>query len=149
MTEVLLPDLPARLQAEVPTTLEGVDAVHDLLAAFWEQQPDVPDLCRMRVETATVEIVANVVEHAFAADETSGADGERRRLTIAVGRDDTVVTVACRDNGQPAAIDLSDVAMPGDDAESGRGLAMALQVLDDLRYEHDNGRNLWSMTCAL
>ena len=30
-----------------------------------------------------------------------------------------------------------------------RGLAMALQVLDDLRYEHDNGRNLWSMTCAL
>ena len=149
MTDALLPDLPVRLQAEVPTTLEGVDAVHDLLASFWEQEPDVPDLCRMRMETATVEIVANVVEHAFEADQTSGADGRSRRLTIAVGRDDTVVTVACRDNGQPAAIDLSEVAMPGDDAESGRGLAMALQVLDDLRYEHDNGRNLWSLTCAL
>ncbi len=149
MTDALLPDLPVRLQAEVPTTLEGVDAVHDLLASFWEQEPDVPDLCRMRMETATVEIVANVVEHAFEADQTSGADGERRRLTIAVGRDDTIVTVACRDNGQPAAIDLSEVAMPGDDAESGRGLAMALQVLDDLRYEHSEGRNLWSLTCHL
>ncbi|WP_341230869.1 ATP-binding protein [Nocardioides salarius] len=149
MTDALLPDLPVRLQAEVPTTLEGVDAVHDLLASFWEQEPDVPDLCRMRMETATVEIVANVVEHAFEADQTSGADGRSRRLTIAVGRDDTVVTVACRDNGQPAAIDLSEVAMPGDDAESGRGLAMALQVLDDLRYEHSEGRNLWSLTCHL
>ena len=149
MTDGLLPNVPVRLQAEVPTTLEGVDAVHDLLASFWEQEPDVPDLCRMRMETATVEIVANVVEHAFEADQTSGADGRSRRLTIAVGRDDTVVTVACRDNGQPAAIDLSEVAMPGDDAESGRGLAMALQVLDDLRYEHSEGRNLWSLTCHL
>ena len=149
MTDALLPDLPVRLQAEVPTTLEGVDAVHDLLASFWEQEPDVPDLCRMRMETATVEIVANVVEHAFEADQTSGADGRSRRLTIAVGRDDPVVTVACRDNGQPAAIDLSEGAMPGDDAESGRGLAMALQVLDDLRYEHSEGRNLWSLTCHL
>ena len=34
-------------------------------------------------------------------------------------------------------------------AVGARGLAMALQVLDDLRYEHSNGRNLWSMTCAL
>lgn len=149
MTDELLPGLGAVLQAEVPTSLEGVDAVHDLLASFWENEPVVPDLCRMRVETAVVEVVANIVEHAFAADQTSGADGERRRLTIAVGRDDASVVVACRDNGQPAAIDLSNVTMPDDEAESGRGLAMAVQVLDDLHYEHVEGRNHWRLTCTM
>ena len=149
MTDRLLPGLEAVLQSEVPTTLEGVDAVHDLLAAFWGQEPEVPDLCRMRVETAVVEVVANIVEHAFAADQTSGADGQHRRLTIAVGREATTVVVACRDNGLPAAIDLSEVTMPDDDAESGRGLAMAIQVLDELRYEHHEGRNFWRLTCTM
>ena len=37
--------------------------------------------------------------------------------------------------------------MPDDDAETGRGLAMALATLDHLGYEQVEGRNLWELRC--
>ena len=51
------------------------------------------------------------------------------------------------DNGQPVALDLGEVTMPGDEAESGRGLALALASLDHLTHERVDGRNRWTLVC--
>ena len=44
-------------------------------------------------------------------------------------------------------LDLGEVTMPGDEAESGRGLALALASLDHLTHERVDGRNRWTMVC--
>jgi serine/threonine-protein kinase RsbW len=36
-------------------------------------------------------------------------------------------------------------SMPEPEAESGRGLPMAQAALDELSYERDDGRNVWTM----
>ena len=56
---------------------EAVDDVQDALARLWELDADVTMLDRIRFETALVEIVGNVVEHAYALDSSSGHDGGR------------------------------------------------------------------------
>ena len=45
---------------------------------------------------------------------------------------------------EPALIDLGSVSMPGSDAESGRGLAIALATLDELVHETERG-NVWRL----
>ena len=44
-------------------------------------------------------------------------------------------------------MDLSTVIMPCADAESGRGLALALAAVDDLQYRNVEGRNVWGLRC--
>jgi serine/threonine-protein kinase RsbW len=51
------------------------------------------------------------------------------------------------DDGRPAEIDLESVAMPGSDAEAGRGLAMASAVVDELSYERIGPVNHWKLVC--
>ncbi|MDF9715398.1 ATP-binding protein [Nocardioides sp. ChNu-99] len=133
---VLLLDLAAEPSA--------LDDAHDALDQAWEEHPEVGDAERLRFVMAAMEILGNVVEHAYAADE----EPRRRRLTLEVRRVDDGLLGTISDNGQPAALDLSDVTMPGEDAESGRGLALALAALDELGYERVEGRNVWTLRCA-
>jgi serine/threonine-protein kinase RsbW len=55
------------------------------------------------------------------------------------------VIAAFGDNGQPAELDLSGAAMPGELAESGRGLPLAKAALDELTYDRVEGRNVWTL----
>lgn len=45
-------------------------------------------------------------------------------------------------------IDLSEVVLPADLAESGRGLAVASAAFDDLDYTRVGGRNRWRLLCV-
>ena len=42
-------------------------------------------------------------------------------------------------------VDIDDVRLPGPDAESGRGLALAHAVLDGLRHESGPEGNTWTL----
>ncbi len=55
------------------------------------------------------------------------------------------VHVTFTDNGLPANIDLTSVAMPDTMAERGRGLALAQTVLDQLAYRGDDLGNQWTL----
>lgn len=125
---------------------EAVDDVQDALARLWELDADVTMLDRIRFETALVEIVGNVVEHAYALDSSSGHDGGRA-LQVRLGLDGTAIEAEVSDNGLPVEIDLGEVTMPGEDAESGRGLALAVAAVDDMHYERSGGRNRWVLVC--
>lgn len=135
----------ARLELSAPATPAMLDLVHTVLEKLWEQHDDVAMSDRIRFETAVIEVLGNIVEHAYELD-ASPADVLRRfDVCLSATRDELVARFG--DNGMPMAIDLSEVAMPGQDAESGRGLALAVAALDDLGYERVDGRNLWRLTC--
>ncbi len=123
----------------VPAEPAALDTVQDALAGLWERS-GVDAVTAMRFETGLVEITANVIEHSFDPDHP----GREFTLVVEVGAAE--VTAQLSDNGKPAAIDLSDVTLPDDDAESGRGLAIALATLDELTHEHRDGLNIWHLS---
>lgn len=130
----------AGMRLDVPAEPASLDVVQDALARLWERTGLEPELA-LRFETGLVEITANVIEHSFDPDHPG------REFTLAVEVQPEQVRAELSDNGQPAVIDLSAVALPEDDAESGRGLAIAQATLDELAYEHRDGRNVWRLSC--
>jgi serine/threonine-protein kinase RsbW len=135
----------ARLDLSAPATPAMLDLVHTILEKLWEQHEDVAMTDRIRFETAVIEVLGNIVEHAYELDAAPTDVLRRFDVSLSASADELVARFG--DNGIPMAIDLSEVTMPGDDAESGRGLALAVAALDDLRYERVDGRNLWRLTC--
>ena len=132
-----------RLDLSAPATPEMMGLVHAVLEQLWESHDDVAATDRVRFEMAVIEILGNIVEHAYEIDSAAGS----RRFDVSVAATETELVASFGDNGQPMSIDLSDVAMPDELAESGRGLALATAAVDDLSYERAGGRNLWRLTC--
>ncbi|WP_309648981.1 ATP-binding protein [Nocardioides sp.] len=142
-------DLTGHLELSAPASVESIDLTHTLLEHLWQQNPQVDPACRLRVETAAIEVMANIVEHAFKHDGSLAETRGSRRLTTTLGVHADGVVVGFCDDGRPAEIDLSTVTMPDETAESGRGLAMALAAVDELVYDRRDGRNYWSLLCAI
>jgi serine/threonine-protein kinase RsbW len=128
---------------EAPVEEESLDLVQDRLATLWAGDESVAAADRVRFEMAVVEVVGNIVEHAFEHD----ADPRVRRLTVALTLAQDRVEAHLYDNGLPAEIDLGAVTMPDEDALSGRGLALAVAAVDEVGYERVDGRNHWRLLC--
>jgi serine/threonine-protein kinase RsbW len=133
----------ARESFEVAVEESAIDLVQDRLAAFWDHDPTVAVADRMRFEMALVEVVGNIVEHAFEVDAAAAGRVLAVELSLSVDQVEAVLS----DNGLPAELDLGSVTMPGEDAVSGRGLALAVAAVDDLGYERVGGRNHWRLMC--
>jgi serine/threonine-protein kinase RsbW len=125
---------------------EAVEAVQDLLDQLFAGTPDLDVQDRVRFEVAVVEIAGNIVEHAFSLDGAP-TDASGRHLEVELEASSTRLEARLSDNGLPAELDLSRVTMPDAEAESGRGLALALRALDDLTYDRERGRNRWTLVC--
>nr|WP_297429657.1 ATP-binding protein [uncultured Actinotalea sp.] len=116
----------------------GVDAVLDVLGALWAARPgEVPDQDRFCFETAVAEVVGNAVRH---------GGGDATTVRAAVVRDTGGHATALRadvvDHGPP--IDLAAyVDLPDDDAESGRGLALARRAVTTLACDRAGDANHW------
>lgn len=135
-----------RLELSGPADPEILQLVHAMLENLWTANPEVSEADRARFETAVIEILANIVEHAYAMDEDTRRAERRFHIAMFVTPREVVATLA--DNGKPMPLELADVAMPGGLAEHGRGLAMASAALDDLEYDRVDGRNQWRLVCA-
>ena len=133
-----------RLHLSAPADPEILDLVHAMLEHLWSTHHQIGERERGRFETALIEILANVVEHAYEHDPAAG-----RRIHVQLVNRGPELVAHLADNGQPMALDMSDVTMPGEMAESGRGLAIASAALDDLSYERIEGRNHWTLLCLL
>ncbi|MCL8024390.1 ATP-binding protein [Nocardioides bruguierae] len=132
----------------LPAVPETVDEVGALLAEVWDEAPWTPAGDRFRLELAVTEVVGNVVEHAYAhvSEEGSAPD---HSLTLALDVDHERLRAVVEDDGQAAAVDLSDLSMPDAEAESGRGLPIALASVDELSYARTETRNTWTLTCRI
>ncbi|SBN62454.1 serine/threonine-protein kinase RsbW [Curtobacterium sp. 9128] len=128
---------------DVPATVESLDTVQDRFAAWWDTLGIDDVRLRFALETAVAEIAANIVEHTLRTDQEAG-----RRYSVELAETEHAVTAVLRDNGRPADVDLSAVTMADVDAESGRGLALAIAALDRLEHRHEDGHNVWTLVCA-
>lgn len=140
--------LAGRLELHAPADPEILDLVHALLEHLFTHHPGIADDDRVRFEMAVIEVLGNIVEHAFAHDAVlEGVDpAEERRFDICLGADEESLLASLSDNGRPTALDLGSVVMPDEMAESGRGIALAVAALDSLDYERVEGRNHWCLT---
>lgn len=147
MPEPTLPgpdaDDEGRVELSAPATPEMMHMVHAVLEQLWAHHDDVTMVDRIRFETAVIEILGNIVEHAYRIE----SDGSERRFDVRLTATDEALVASFGDDGMPAAIDLSNVVMPDEDAESGRGLALAMAAVDDISYDRSAGRNHWRLTC--
>lgn len=142
---------PRRLVLSAPADPEVMDLVHGLLEHLFAHSPQVDDATRMKFEMSVIEILGNIVEHAYAHDSALPAvdPAVSRRFEITLLADDTDLVATLSDNGMPVSLDLSDVSMPDELAESGRGLALATAALDALDFARVDGRNHWRLACRL
>ena len=139
-----MPDDDGRVELSAPATPEMMHLVHAVLEQLWSQHDDVSMVDRIRFETAVIEILGNIVEHAYRLEP----GGTERRFDITLTATEEALVASFGDDGMPVAIDLSEVTMPGEDAESGRGLALAIAAVDDITYDRSSGRNHWRLTCV-
>ena len=133
---------PMRRSVRITSPPGDVNLVHEFLADVWAEASGVTDVDRMSLETALIELSANVIRHADASG--SGLSCE---VTITV--DDDAVIVELRDTGEPGDIELTGLSMPALDAESGRGLALIDALVDELTYERVGEHNVWRLTKRL
>jgi serine/threonine-protein kinase RsbW len=114
---------------------ESLDRVHELLQEVWATHADVHGDDRMRFEIGVTEIAGNIVEHAATPDPIDF------HLGVRVHQDR--IEARFRDPGRRVEVDFDGAQMPDELAESGRGLAMVLAVVDELTYRHDGTENHW------
>jgi serine/threonine-protein kinase RsbW len=121
-----------------PGTPTCFEVVHEALTELWVDADDVDPTDRMLFETALIEIVGNLVEHARRPD---GLPVDvHMQLTVHEDR----VEARMRDNGIPAHVDSAGAQMPDEFAEGGRGLALAAAVTD-LAHVHEDDGNTWTV----
>jgi len=134
----------AHYQLIAPARPESVDLVHEVIAQLWTHEPAPSMLDRIRFETAVIEILGNIVEHAALVDPP---DAHPRQFDLVVTCEADAIEARFGDDGKPVEIDLEQVAMPGEDAEDGRGLAMASAAVDELSYQRIGPVNHWRLVC--
>lgn len=115
--------------------LAFVDGLLDELDRLWAAVPRVPEEDRLLFGLAVSEIATNIVEHSPPGT----------RIDALVSAAPSALSAELRDTAAPAHIDLAGAAMPGADAESGRGLALSRTVLDELEHTGSDAGNAWRM----
>jgi serine/threonine-protein kinase RsbW len=127
---------PAVRVLEETAQSDTIERIHQLLSEVFASNP-VDDIDAMQFELALAEIGANIVEHA------RKNDGAEVTIHLELQISSESIEARFSDDGRPARVDLKNVALPDDFAERGRGLAIALTVLDELSYRRSDGKNRW------
>ena len=86
---------PRTWSLELPAVPESLDPVQDLVAEMYDSvEDDLHAMDRIRFETAVVEIVGNVIEHAVAERDGTGV-----RMEVSVARDGRELRGVITDDG--------------------------------------------------
>ncbi|WP_028279568.1 ATP-binding protein [Arthrobacter sp. H5] len=130
-------DYIARRDLRSPAHPHTIDDVHQLLDGLWADVGFVPQLDQMTFATAVIEAVTNVIQHAK----------PERGASLEIGVKLTVTELRLRAkiseyNARPHGT-ISSPALPGTDAESGRGLALIQALVSTVTVERRGDSNVW------
>ncbi|WP_336500322.1 ATP-binding protein [Microbacterium paraoxydans] len=117
-----------------PAGLALVDRALDELDRLWARAPEVPAQDQVLFSLALSEVTTNIAQHNERADVVLSID-------VRVTADELRAYV--RDTAPPAPIDWDAVSMPGEEAESGRGLALSQAALDEFTHTVTDLGNTW------
>lgn len=126
---------------EASATPESIDRVHGLIEGI-STECGLAEQVRFRFETALIEVVGNIVDH---ASPTAG----REVVTISLRIDVTAggLSAHITDDAVEAEVDIDGAEMPDWDAEGGRGFALSRSLTDALSYRRRDGVNEWQLSC--
>ncbi|MGN8026036.1 ATP-binding protein [Microbacterium sp. 22242] len=113
--------------------LPFVDELLGTLDGLFAQAPAVPERDRTLFSLALSEVATNIAQHSTRPVTMSA------HLEVGADR----LSAEIRDDADPVRIDWAAVRLPGEQAESGRGLALAVAVLDELSHRADPAGNTW------
>jgi len=120
------------------TPPDGVETVHSALETLWQDRTDVDEMERMMFETALVELVSNVVQHASSTTTII--------CELSLVADEHVLRATLVDTADPPMVDTETVVeMPDEFAESGRGIPFIQALVDTFEHEREHGRNVWTI----
>jgi serine/threonine-protein kinase RsbW len=129
-------------RASIADLREGLDILHESVARLREATGRAEDdRPLMLFETALGEIGGNVLTH-------GRPPGTERPIEYTLRYDHGTVVASLTDSGATVHEHLGR-EMPGHHSESGRGLAMARTLLDELGYERDGEINRWRLVKRL
>ena len=114
---------------------DDVDTVQDYIQRVWSESPELDSMDKLKFETALVELAANIIKH---SNDGGGVEGS---LSITIHPDRIRCDIT--DTSEASNIALDTRQMPGEFAESGRGIAFIQRLVDVLHYERRGGENLW------
>lgn len=117
-------------------TLAFVEGLHEALDELSANAPHVSEEDFSLFSLAVIEIATNIAVHA-------PRGGEDVMLSVAVSAAEDLRAVL-RDSAAPVHLDLTAATMADALAESGRGLAIAAAVCDELSIERRSG-NIWRL----
>lgn len=123
---------------ELSIPQDDVNMVHAFLQDIWEENPYVAIRDRHSVETAIIELAANVILYAVSASEIT--------CEIVVEIDTERIEATISDNGDLADLVIDEHIMPDEFSESGRGIPLIRALVDELEYDNSNGKNTWRIS---
>ena len=135
-------DALARRSFRDRATPEAIESVHDQLDALWEDASFVPDMDRMTFATAVIEATANVVQHAVPESSAPVELG----VDISIRPTSLEARVSAFGAVQPPESGELEPGTPGDDAESGRGLALIRALVTTVTFTRQDGTNVWILS---
>ncbi|ACL41409.1 putative anti-sigma regulatory factor, serine/threonine protein kinase [Pseudarthrobacter chlorophenolicus A6] len=121
-------------------TEDAINDVHNDMDSLWLDVPFVNDMDQMTFTTAVIESASNIVQHA----EPAAAD------PVELGVDITVEPLLLQArvsayNAKPPFGPM-EPATPGEDAESGRGLALIQALVTTVTFERQDGTSTWVLS---
>ena len=129
------------LHADLEGTQSSLDSMHELFAELWVGAPEISPRDRVLFSIAVAEIVANIIEH--------GQDRyDSWKLDLRACNDHLEASI--RHPGPLVEQALAAWTMPDEEAEGGRGLALAAAA-STLHYSHstDPEGSEWRVVHAL
>jgi serine/threonine-protein kinase RsbW len=135
MTEVL-----ASRSFRGPAAEDAIESVHNDLDSLWLDVPFVQDMDQMTFTTAVIESASNIVQHA----EPAGQDPVELGVDISV--QPTLLQARVSAYHAKPPFGPMEPATQGEDAESGRGLALIQALVTTVTFERQDGTNTWVLS---
>lgn len=132
--------MKGRTDQTIPAEMSGLNEILDGIAILLEEQ-GFPFELISDVQLATDEAVTNAILH--------GYDGKEGEVRVVAEADDQEVTISVEDRApafDPVSFVSRDVSKDGEDRPiGGLGIILIRNVMDEVSYEHRDGKNIFTM----
>jgi serine/threonine-protein kinase RsbW len=123
-----------------PAAADAIESVHNDMDSLWLDVPFVQDMDQMTFTTAVIESASNIIQHAEPAGE------EPVELGVDITVQPTLLQARVSAYHAKPPFGPMEPAVPGEDAESGRGLALIEALVTTVTFERQDGNNTWVLS---
>jgi len=135
-------EISGRTELELEATVENLPTVLSFIEEALERS-DCPPKTQMQIAVAAEEIYVNIASYAYAPGTGMATVG------VELSGEPVSVTVTFTDSGKPfdpTGKADPDVTLPAEERDiGGLGIFMTRKIMDEVRYEYKDGKNILTM----